>query len=246
MLEVIDNGSCSDAHPVPLLFVHGGWHSASCWDNFLDFFADAGYRAVAREPARTRHQPHREAVSRMLHGRLHRRRPCHGRQPGRPSGAHRPFPGRLRRAAIPRRPTVRQPLSWWRRCRRRACSDWQCACGAATRGSLCGRCRSATWPGSSVPRRWSASTSSARTHQTTSWNPARRSLQAEAIRASLIDPLLRRVRSKRVTTPMLVLGAEHDGLVTPRRGARHGARLPDRTGILSRHGAQHDARTRMG
>jgi hypothetical protein len=46
MLEVIDKGSVSDAHPVPLLFVHGGWHSASCWANFVEFFADAGYRAV--------------------------------------------------------------------------------------------------------------------------------------------------------------------------------------------------------
>jgi pimeloyl-ACP methyl ester carboxylesterase len=47
MLEVIDKGSGSKAHPVPLLFVHGGWHSAACWNNFLDFFAGAGYRAVA-------------------------------------------------------------------------------------------------------------------------------------------------------------------------------------------------------
>jgi len=48
MLEVIDKGSCSEAHPVPLLFVHGGWHGAWCWDDhFVDFFADAGYRAVA-------------------------------------------------------------------------------------------------------------------------------------------------------------------------------------------------------
>jgi pimeloyl-ACP methyl ester carboxylesterase len=48
MLEVIDKGSCSDAHPVPLLFVHGGWHAAWWWDDhFLDFFAAAGYRAVA-------------------------------------------------------------------------------------------------------------------------------------------------------------------------------------------------------
>ena len=48
MLEVIDRGSGSEAHPVPLLFVHGGWHAAWCWDeNFLSFFADRGYRAVA-------------------------------------------------------------------------------------------------------------------------------------------------------------------------------------------------------
>jgi pimeloyl-ACP methyl ester carboxylesterase len=33
---------------VPLLFVHGGWHGAWCWEEyFLDFFADKGYRALA-------------------------------------------------------------------------------------------------------------------------------------------------------------------------------------------------------
>jgi pimeloyl-ACP methyl ester carboxylesterase len=48
MLEVIDKGSVTEAHPVPLLFVHGGYHAAWCWDqHFLDFFADKGFRAVA-------------------------------------------------------------------------------------------------------------------------------------------------------------------------------------------------------
>jgi pimeloyl-ACP methyl ester carboxylesterase len=48
MLEVIDKGRPSAAHPVPLLFVHGGWHGAWCWDeHFLDFFADKGFRAAA-------------------------------------------------------------------------------------------------------------------------------------------------------------------------------------------------------
>jgi pimeloyl-ACP methyl ester carboxylesterase len=48
MLEVIDKGSASESHPVPLLLVHGGWHGAWCWDeHFLDFFVDKGYRAVA-------------------------------------------------------------------------------------------------------------------------------------------------------------------------------------------------------
>lgn len=48
MLEVIERGSVSESHPVPLLFVHGAWHAAWCWDaNFLTFFADMGYRAVA-------------------------------------------------------------------------------------------------------------------------------------------------------------------------------------------------------
>lgn len=48
MLEVIDKGSPTKAHPVPLLFVHGGCSTAGIWDDhFLDFFADKGYRAVA-------------------------------------------------------------------------------------------------------------------------------------------------------------------------------------------------------
>ena len=47
-IELIDKGSSSDTHPTPLLFVHGGWHGAWCWDeHFLDFFAGAGYRAIA-------------------------------------------------------------------------------------------------------------------------------------------------------------------------------------------------------
>ncbi|MGE2717233.1 alpha/beta hydrolase [Mycolicibacterium litorale] len=47
-LEVIDRGRVSESHPVPLLFVHGAWHAAWCWDeHFLGFFADRGYHAVA-------------------------------------------------------------------------------------------------------------------------------------------------------------------------------------------------------
>lgn len=48
MLEVIDTGRATETHPAPLLFVHGAWHGAWCWEgNFLKFFADKGYRAVA-------------------------------------------------------------------------------------------------------------------------------------------------------------------------------------------------------
>jgi pimeloyl-ACP methyl ester carboxylesterase len=48
VLEVIDKGSSSESHPIPLLFVHGGCHAAWCWDeHFLNFFADKGFRAVA-------------------------------------------------------------------------------------------------------------------------------------------------------------------------------------------------------
>ena len=48
ILEVIDEGECTDAHPVPLLFVHGGAHAAWCWaEHFLNAFAANGYRALA-------------------------------------------------------------------------------------------------------------------------------------------------------------------------------------------------------
>lgn len=48
MLEVIEKGSSTESHPTPLLFVHGGCLSAWCWDeHFLDFFAAQGFRTVA-------------------------------------------------------------------------------------------------------------------------------------------------------------------------------------------------------
>ena len=46
-LEVIDRGSPTTAHPAPLLFVHGAWHAAWCWDSFLGFFSAKGHRALA-------------------------------------------------------------------------------------------------------------------------------------------------------------------------------------------------------
>jgi pimeloyl-ACP methyl ester carboxylesterase len=48
MLEVIDKGEVTQQHPAPLLFVHGAWQAGWCWDiNFIDFFAEQGFRAVA-------------------------------------------------------------------------------------------------------------------------------------------------------------------------------------------------------
>jgi pimeloyl-ACP methyl ester carboxylesterase len=48
MLEVIDKRPDRDSDKAPLLFVHGAWHGAWCWDeHFLDFFAQKGYRSLA-------------------------------------------------------------------------------------------------------------------------------------------------------------------------------------------------------
>lgn len=33
--------------PTTLLFIHGMWHGAWCWDDFMEFFADANYRTDA-------------------------------------------------------------------------------------------------------------------------------------------------------------------------------------------------------
>ena len=47
-LEVLSRLPEGPARPVPLLFVHGAWHAAWCWeDNFLPFFAERGYAAHA-------------------------------------------------------------------------------------------------------------------------------------------------------------------------------------------------------
>jgi pimeloyl-ACP methyl ester carboxylesterase len=48
VLEVIDKGPARDSQKTPLLFVHGAWHGAWCWDeHFLDYFAAKGYRTLA-------------------------------------------------------------------------------------------------------------------------------------------------------------------------------------------------------
>jgi pimeloyl-ACP methyl ester carboxylesterase len=47
-LEVLSREPASGAREVPLLFVHGAWHGAWCWeDNFLPYFAQQGYRVRA-------------------------------------------------------------------------------------------------------------------------------------------------------------------------------------------------------
>jgi pimeloyl-ACP methyl ester carboxylesterase len=48
VLEVIDREPSGDSHKTPLVFVHGAWHGAWCWDeHFLDFFASKGHRSLA-------------------------------------------------------------------------------------------------------------------------------------------------------------------------------------------------------
>jgi hypothetical protein len=47
-LEVITRKPSTPQKTTPLLFVHGSWHAAWCWDeHFLPYFADCGYEAHA-------------------------------------------------------------------------------------------------------------------------------------------------------------------------------------------------------
>lgn len=46
--ETITRTPKNQTHKTPLLFVHGMWHGAWCWDEFfLPFFADNGYHVTA-------------------------------------------------------------------------------------------------------------------------------------------------------------------------------------------------------
>jgi len=47
-LHVVRREPAGDAHPTPVLFVHGAWHGAWCWEeHFLDRFAERGFRVAA-------------------------------------------------------------------------------------------------------------------------------------------------------------------------------------------------------
>jgi len=47
-LETITRSPKTQTHKTPLLFVHGMWHGAWCWDvTFLPYFAEQGFQATA-------------------------------------------------------------------------------------------------------------------------------------------------------------------------------------------------------
>jgi alpha-beta hydrolase superfamily lysophospholipase len=45
-LEVIADAE-NEVRSAPILFVHGAWHAAWCWENFLPYFAQQGYASYA-------------------------------------------------------------------------------------------------------------------------------------------------------------------------------------------------------
>lgn len=213
MLEVIDKGSCSKAHPVPLLFIHGGWHSASCWGNFLDFFAGTGYRAVALSLRGHGGSP----TSKRFHAcsiadYVDDVRTTADQLGGRPVLVAHSLGGFVVQryleghdasaavlvASVPPQGVLGLATRIWTR------HPW-ISLRSLPVGDLTG---------------FIGTPSLVREHLFSAHTPddivesCAARVQSEAVRASLIDPLIRRVRSNRVTTPMLVLGADEDGMVT--------------------------------
>ncbi|OBJ53074.1 alpha/beta hydrolase [Mycobacterium sp. 1423905.2] len=213
MLEVIERGSTSAAHPTPLLFVHGGWHGAWCWEHFLDYFADAGYRAVA--------------VSLRGHGNSPCARSLHlcsvadyiediaetadrlGTKPvliAHSLGGFvvqrflesRSVPAAVLLASIPPQGVFGLATRVWRR------QPW-ITVRSYTTGNLAGFIN--------TPPLARQNLFCAQTPEAVVAACAAR-VQPEGLRAAMIDAMFRRVRTKRVSTPMLVLGAADDGLVS--------------------------------
>lgn len=213
MLEVIEKGSGSEAHPVPLLFVHGGWHAAWCWENFLDYFAAAGYRAVA--------------MSMRGHGASPTDKPLPkvsvadyvddvrsvaddlGGAPvlvGHSLGGYviqRYLEGHAAPAAVlvgslPPSGVLGTALRvWWRRPQMTVKSfndptlvKFLSSAALAREYLFC-----ADTPDAIVESCWKRA-------------------GPESIRAAMTDPMRRRVNTRLVSTPMLVLGAVHDGFVS--------------------------------
>jgi pimeloyl-ACP methyl ester carboxylesterase len=214
MLEVIDKGSASQAHPVPLLFVHGGWHGAWCWDDgFLDYFADAGYRAVA--------------MSLRGHGTSPTDKPLPkvsvddyvddvravaddlGGSPvliGHSLGGYtiqryledRPAPAAVLVGSLPPSGVLGTSLRVWRRRPTMTIESWN----------------------DPTLLKFLATPALAREYLFCADTPedivesCRHRAGPESIRAAMTDPMFRRVKTRRVTTPILVLGATHDGFVS--------------------------------
>ena len=215
VLEVIDKGCVSQTHPVPLLFVHGAWHAAWCWDEyFLSFFADKGYRALAVSlrghgssptPKRLRNcsfTDYVEDVSSVVDS-LPTRPVVIGHSMGglivqKYLESH-DAPAGVLMASMPPQGNLASGLRWMKR------HPWHFAKMTITGESL---------PYVSTAQLARERFFSRHTPDSLVLNYASR-LQEESARSGF-DGLLNLPRPDRVTTTLLVLGARDDGAVTPK------------------------------
>ncbi|PEG34521.1 alpha/beta hydrolase [Mycolicibacterium agri] len=215
MLEVIDKGALSERHPAPLLFVHGAWHAAWCWDeHFLSFFADEGYRALAvslrghggsstSKPLRICSVADYVEDVASVADNLPRRPVVIGHSMGgfvvQKYLESNDAPAAVLMASTPPRGYLGSGLRWMKR------HPWDFARVAMTGRSLAYV---------STPRLARERFFCAHTPDSHVSKYATR-LQEESTRAA-VDGLLNLPRPRRVTTTLLVLGAGNDGSVTAR------------------------------
>ncbi len=213
MLEVIDRGAASESHPVPLLFVHGAWHAAWCWDeHFLGYFADRGYRALAVSlrghggsptDKRLRDLSFADFVTDVTAAAdaLPTRPVIVGHSMGGVLVQRylelRDAPAGVLMASMPPQGYLRSGLRWIKR------HPWHFAKLTASGRSL---------PYVSTPELARERFFSAHTPEAVVSHYAGR-LQEESARAGL-DGLVRLPHPARVRTPLLILGAADDGAVT--------------------------------
>ena len=245
MLEVIDKGSSTESHPIPLLFVHGGCHAAWCWDeHFLDFFAGKGFRAVA--------------VSLRGHGRSALSQPLRscsiadyledvrwaadnlGGQPvliGHSTGGFlvqkyledRSAPAGVLVASTPPQGILRASMRVWLH------HPW-----IAIRANSFSKSHEIF----NTPRLAREHLFCAHTPEPIVESCAAR-VEPDSLRAVFVDQIFRLPKPGRVTTPLLVLAGEDDGTITNDE-VRATARVRNPSRTLSQNGTQHDARTRVG
>jgi len=214
VLEVIDKGGVSAAHPVPLLFVHGAWHAAWCWDeNFLGYFADLGYRAVALsfrghggsssdKPLRTCGVTDYVEDIRSVADSLPTQPVVIGHSMGglivQKYLENRRSPAGVLMSSIPPQGNFGSNLRWLRN------HPWHAIKMAVTGKSL---------PYINTPVLAREKFFSERTPEDRVVRCAAR-LQEDSARVSIDCLVLKLPRPKRVTTPLLILGAEQDGAHT--------------------------------
>lgn len=210
MLEVIENGR-PDAQP--LLFVHGGWHGAWCWENFLNYFADVGYRAVAlsirghgasptTKPLRwcsmAEYLDDIDTVANSLGGRpVLIGHSLGGYAIQRYLETHQ-APAAVLVGSVPPRGFLRLATRVWFR-------HPLIAMRAFAGGTLLEFVNS---PQMARDYLFCAQTPDAIVESCMS------QAGPESLRAAAIDPLIRRVKTAQISTPVLVLGAAQDGFVS--------------------------------
>ncbi|WP_342751314.1 alpha/beta hydrolase [Mycolicibacterium hodleri] len=199
---------------MPLVFVHGAWHAAWCWEeNFLGYFADRGYHAVAVNLRGHGGRPARQSLNRCSIadyvgdvGEVADRLSVAPVVIGHSMGGlivqkyleTRRAPAGVLLASVPTRGATGFLLRWARQ------HPWKVTKSAVTRNSLSlldteeavrDRFFSATTPDEVVAQ-------------------CADRLQEESSRASWDGALLNLPRPKRITAPLLVMGAEQDGCFT--------------------------------